>query len=502
MLIPLDQSPLYRICNPRSVAVFGASNRYFAMGTTQLSAMLDLGFEGPVYPIHPKESTVLGLPAYSDVRDLPEIPDLALIILPTRLVPETLEVCGEQGIRRAIVVSGGFAELGTEAGRALQDKVEETADRQGLRFLGPNCIGVVNPHLRFNTTFFDYTCRPGFIGMVSQSGSFVTQMFDLLGRFGLGFSTGISVGNEANIDLVDGMEYLAACPHTRVIALYIEGIRRGRDFVEAARAIVPHKPIVAYYVGGSEAGSKAGRSHTGALAGPDPLYDGVFRQSGVIRATSVEELFDFCWALGAGTPPKGRGAIIQTHSGGPGAAAADACSRAGVSLTPLSPDTLERLSPYVPGTGSVGNPVDFTFTKNPLDYFSAIPEILLQDPGAGALLVYFLVPSKTVKRALEAMGVPPEEVPDQAHKLVAEQARIIASLRRTYQKPLLGFSFRTREDPFIRELQDQGIPVLPSPERGARALGALIRYAEFAAKLDHRSGNFIEKDTKHDKDDT
>ncbi len=478
-----ENSPLHRICNPRSLVVFGASNRYFAMGTTQLSALLELGFEGAVYPVHPKESTVLGLPAFRDVRDLPESPDLALIILPTRLVAETLEACAEQGIRRAIVVSGGFAELGTDEGRALQGEIVETAERHGIRFLGPNCIGVVNPHLRFNTTFFEYTCDPGFIGMVSQSGSFITQMFDHLGRYGLGFSTGISVGNEANIDLVDGMEYLAACPRTRVIGLYIEAIRRGRDFIEAARSIVPHKPVVAYYVGGSEAGSKAGRSHTGAMAGPDALYDGVFRQSGVIRASSVEELFDFCWALGASVRPEGRGAIIQTHSGGPGAAAADACGRAGVSLPALAPHTLERLAPYVPGTGSVGNPVDFTFTKNPLDYFSTIPEILLQDPGAAGLLVYFLVPSRTVKRALEAMGVPQDQVPEQAQALLEEQARGIASLRRTHRKPLVGFSFRTREDPFIRQLQDRGIPVLPSPERAGRAMAALMQYAGYVDKL-------------------
>ncbi len=482
MIPAIESSPLYRICNPRSIAVFGASNRFSAMGTTQLSSLLELGYEGAVYPIHPTEQTVLGRKAYPDVRDLPETPDLALIILPTRIVGDVLDTCGKKGIRRAIVVSGGFAELGTREGRRLQSQLLETAGRHHIRLLGPNCIGAVNPHRRLNTTFFEYTCRPGFIGVVSQSGSFVTQMFDHLARFGLGFSTGISVGNEADIDLVDGMQYLASCPNTRVIGLYIEAIRRGRAFLEAARDIVPAKPIVAFYAGGSEAGRKAGRSHTGALAGPDRLYDGVFRQAGVIRAASIEELFDFCWVLGGGVPlPAGDGVVIQTHSGGPGAAAADACSRAGMTVPDLSPDTLERIAPYVPGTGSVGNPVDVTFTKNPLDYFSTIPEILLNDPVAAGLLVYFLVPSKTVKRALEAMGVPGEQVDEQTLVLLSEQARSIASLRK--HKPVLGFSFRMREDFFVRELQDRGVPVLPSPERCGKAMAALIRYARYAKRL-------------------
>lgn len=482
MVRTLHESPLYRICNPRSVAVFGASNRFTAMGTTQLIALQALGYEGRIYPVHPKESSVRGLPAYRDVRELPETPDLALIILPTKIVADVLEACGRKGIRHAIVVSGGFAEVG-DGGEALQEQVVETANRHGIRFLGPNCIGAVNPHQAFNTTFLEYDAKPGFIGMASQSGSFVTQMFDYLDRFGLGFSTGISVGNEANIDLVDALEYLAACPNTRVITLYIEAVRRGRAFIEAARAVTPHKPIVAYYVGGSEAGGKAGRSHTGALAGPDRLYDGVFRQSGILRARSIEELFDYAWALGSCPVPKSRRVIVQTHSGGPGAAAADACSRCGLELPGLSSGTLERLASHVPSTGSVGNPVDLTFTKDPMDYFASVPQILLDDPAAAGLLVYFLMPTRMVMHALEAMGVPRDQVADQAAAVVAEQARVIAALRETQGKALLGFSFRSHVDPFMRELLDRGVPVFPSPERAARAMAALVAYRRLKDKV-------------------
>jgi acyl-CoA synthetase (NDP forming) len=401
-----------------------------------------------------------------------------------------MERCGKKGVRYAIVVSGGFNEVGGD-GQALQERLEKTAGQYGIRFLGPNCIGVVNPYADLNTTFFQYGADPGFIGMASQSGSFITQMFDYLQQLGLGFSTGISVGNEADIDIVDCMEYLAECPHTRVIALYIEGIRRGRHFIDTARKIVPHKPIVAYYVGGSEAGRRAGFSHTGALAGPDRLYDGVFRQSGIIRAYSIEELFDFCTVLGLCPLPQGNRVVVQTHSGGPGAAAADAAGRAGLEMPLLSAETLEKLKPFIPPTASAANPVDMTFSKNPLDYFTEIPGILINEQQADGLLVYFVVPHRTVQRALEGMGISPEQAPEQARMLMDTQCEAVAALSRKQKKPVIGFTFRTNQDPLIRGLRTRGVPVLPSSERGAWAMGALVRYARFKERL---LGNDTEQD--------
>jgi acetyl-CoA synthetase (ADP-forming) len=295
MIGSTETSPLYPIANPKSIALFGASNNVTSMGTSLLNSVLDLGFEGEIYPIHPKENRVQNLKAYRSVLDLPNVPDLALIVLPTRIVSEAMDACGRKGIRHAIVISGGFKEVD------LEKELVAVANKYGMRFLGPNCIGVANTRHKLNTTFMAFQGAPGFIGMASQSGSFVTQMFGYLSDYALGFSTAFSVGNEANIDIVDCMEYLGACPDTRVIALYIEGIRRGRAFVETARSIVPKKPIVALYVGGSEAGSRAGLSHTGALAGPDRLYEGIFRQSGVIRARSVTEMFDTFRRTGSGS---------------------------------------------------------------------------------------------------------------------------------------------------------------------------------------------------------
>jgi len=467
---------LHPIVNPKSVAFFGASNRSTAMGTNQLNALLDLGFEGKIYPVHPKEGRVLGLKAYKKVQDLPEVPDLAVLVLPTHLVTGVVEECGQKGIKHAVVVSGGFKEVGGD-GAALEKKLLAVADQYGIRFLGPNCLGVANPHHKFNITFLPFEGRPGFIGFASQSGSFITQMFGYLSRYNIGFSTGISVGNEADIDIVDCMAYLAACPHTKVIGLYIETIRRGRAFIDMARSIVPHKPIVAYYVGGSEAGQQASLSHTAALAGPDDLYDGVLRQSGIIRAQSIPELFDFCWVLGACPRPAGNRVIIQTHSGGPGAAAADACSRTGLVLAKLSRQTREKLSPLVPATGSMNNPIDLTFSKNPEDFFAVIPNILLAESDCDGLLVYFLAPGHIIRRTMQSMGIAPDQIPQLTEKLFDDQGKSLAGLTAKHQKPLIGYTFQSHEELYVQKLLHHGVPVLPSPERAARAMAALVEYS-------------------------
>jgi acetate---CoA ligase (ADP-forming) subunit alpha len=482
MIESIEASPLYPIANPKSIALFGASNNVTSMGTSLLDSVLDLGFEGEIYPIHPKENRVQNLKAYRSVLDLPNVPDLALIVLPTHIVSEAMDACGRKGIRHAIVISGGFKEVGGD-GVNLEKELVAVANNYGMRFLGPNCIGVANPRHKLNTTFIAFQGAPGFIGMASQSGSFVTQMFSYLSDYALGFSTAFSVGNEANIDIVDCMEYLGACPDTRVIALYIEGIRRGRVFVETARSIVPKKPIVALYVGGSEAGSRAGLSHTGALAGPDRLYEGIFRQSGIIRARSVMEMFDICWMLGSVPRTKGRRVVIQTHSGGPGVEAADACGRAGLELPSLSPETIKRLSPFIPRTGSISNPVDFTFGKNLIDYFSEIPKALLDEKNADILLFYFFMPSRRLERMMKQLGLPPDQITEKATKLVDAYSGSIMGLFENHDKPFVGYTFQNLKDPLVRILIERGIPIFPGPQRAARAIEAAYRYTRLRSKI-------------------
>jgi acyl-CoA synthetase (NDP forming) len=482
MMESVEASPLYPIANPKSIALFGASNNATSMGTGLLGSLLALGFKGEIYPIHPKEERVLNFNAYRSVLDLPKVPDLALIVLPTRLVPETMDACGRKGIKHAIVISGGFKEVGGE-GINLEKELVAVANKYGIRFLGPNCIGVANPRQKLNTTFMVFEGAPGFIGMASQSGSFVTQMFSYLSRHAIGFSTAFSVGNEANIDIVDCMEYLGACPDTKVIALYIEGIRRGRAFVQMARSIAPKKPIVAFYIGGSETGSRAGLSHTGALAGPDRLYEGIFRQAGIIRARSMMELFDICWMLGSFPRIAGRRVMIQTHSGGPGAEAADACGRAGLVLPSLSPETIKSLSPFVPHTGSISNPLDFTFGKNITDYYWDIPKVLLEDKNTDVLLFYFSMSGGTLERTIRQLGFPPDQIAEKTVEMINLQSDSIIRLLETHDKPFVGYTFLNLKDPLVSRLIERGVPIFPGPQRAARAIEAAYQYTGLRNKI-------------------
>lgn len=476
MIRSISESPLYPIVNPKSIAFFGASNTFMRMGSIMLSSLQALGYEGKIFPIHPTEKVVRGLPAYSSILDVPEIPDLAIIVLPTEIVCRTLDDCGKKGIRSAIVVSGGFREAGPE-GVALQKELEAVARRHGIRFLGPNCLGVANLHLKLNPTPIKADCRAGFVGLASQSGSFITQMFNYLHRHGMGFSTALSVGNEASIDIVDCLEYLGACPNTKVITLYIEGINRGDQFVKIAKAITPRKPIVALYVGGSEAGKQAGLSHTGSLSGPNEIYDGIFKQCGIIRAQTLTELFDYALALGTLPSPRGNRVVIQTHSGGPGATAADSCGRSGLKLPRLSPDTVEKLKPMIPKTASTANPVDMTFSKNPSEDYFNIPDALLQDKQTDMLLAYFVSPGLFLERILGEMGVAGDLVASEADKLIGDYAQKFVSLTRLHpDKPIVGFTYRSLQEKMVRDLLDNGVPVYQEPERAARSLAAVRDY--------------------------
>ena len=402
-------NPLHLLLNPRSIATAGASNNPMKMGTLQALSILKDGWQGAFYPIHPTEKTVLGHKAYVSPRDLPETPDLALLVVPTALVVPLLEAFAAIGTKRAIVISAGFKETGDD-GRLLEERLKEIVAQSGMRLLGPNCMGIINTAISLNVTVAPLEKRPGLLGLASQSGTYVTQTLAYLKERGIRFSKAISCGNEADIDIVDALEYLGEDEQTKAIILYIEGIRDGRRFIETARRITPVKPVLAQYVGGSAAGARAGLSHTGALAGPDLLYDGILRQAGIIRCHSIEELYAHGWVHATQPPLRGKRLAVVTNSGGPGTAISHTADQGGMTLPRFSDALQARIRPLIPPHAAGANPVDLTFHLDMDVLTKTIPEFIMESKRSGRHL-----PPRRDEFRVHGDALPPRERPAGRH---------------------------------------------------------------------------------------
>ena len=475
-------NPLWQIMHPRSIAWVGASNNPTKMGTIQLLSLQHTGFQGPVYPIHPKEKTVLGHKAYASAMDLPEVPDLAVLIVPTRVAVPILEDLGKRGVKRAVVVTAGFKEMGEEGARQ-QEELIAVANRYGIRFLGPNCIGVIHTRGKLNTTFFSLFRKPGSLGIASQSGTYVTQVQLYMRRRGIAFSQAISVGNEANIDVVDCLEYLGEEEDTRSIILYLESLRRPQQFLEVARRVTRIKPVLALYVGGTEAGARSGKSHTGSMAGDDRLYDGLFRQAGIVRVNSIGDLYTFGFATGCQPPLKGKRIGIISHSGGPVTSIADACERAGLEVPVFSSALQKSLGEVLPSTASSANPVDLTFSLAAQTMAVDIPRRIMESGEVDGIIIHGLMGSSSRNTIAEQLKgiveLPMDAMAEEEEKALA----VLTEMPEQYGKPVVCSSFMDRNhDNCTRFLQDHRIPVLYGPEKAVRAMAYLHRQGRYAQR--------------------
>ncbi len=448
------------------------------MGTGQLATLIFQGFNGKIYPVHPKESTVLGYKAYRSIFDLPETPDLVFMVLPTDIVVPKLEECARAGVRAAVVVSGGFREVG-KAGLEREKMLVNVAEKYGMVVIGPNCIGVSNFHIGLNTTYFPYQQDPGDITIISQSGTYSCHVYGYTRKFGMRLSHTVSVGNQAVVDLIDCLEYFAQEPRTKAIALYIEGIRDGKRFVKVARETSRKKPVVALFVGGTKAGAKAGMSHTGALGGDNSIYDGAFKQTGVIRVNTVEEMLDAAWALATLPPPPGKRICVLTNAGGPGASMADSCNREGFEVPEFSDELKSHLREILPHTASFSNPVDLTYFMDLQAMYERIPKMILESGEVDGIVMYGVFGSLLYRTLEEGLGGRIKYPIEQVVPLVRELLKNFVSFPEKYQKPLIVSSFWGTEDDALKDLADNGIPVLSSPERGVRAMAALYKYGSW-----------------------
>lgn len=376
---------LQKLFSPSSVALVGASNEPGKWGCVILSNLIRGGFAGRIYPVNPREEEILGRKAYRSVAEIPETPDLAVIVVPPLSVLPVLEECLRKGTRAGIVITAGFAEIG-EKGRELQREMAGAARAAGMSLVGPNCNGIMNPWDKVHIQFPAFLPPPGPIAVVAQSGNVMDSISRQIMIRGLGCSKCISSGNEADLRVEDYLEYLAGDPHTRVILAYVEGFRGGHRILEIAAEVSRKKPVVMVKAGRTAAGARAAMSHTASIVGSDALFDALCRQTGVIRARTLEELLQVGAAFLRQPLPRGRRVGIVTAGGGWGVIAADAAAEQGLEVAALPEETLREMDGFLPAWWSRGNPVDLVAGSRGPAIFRCV-ELLLGSPVVDGVLV-------------------------------------------------------------------------------------------------------------------
>ncbi len=447
---------LDKIFHPRRIAVIGASDTPGSVGYTMLQNLIGTGFRGVVYPVNPKHESVQGIQAYKDVASLPHAPDLGVICTRAASVPEIVKTLGEVGTRGVVIISAGFREIGQEGRDLEQQIINEQRKFEGMRIIGPNCLGIIVPEISLNASFAATTPKPGHIGFISQSGALCTSVLDWAMEEQIGFSYFISVGNMLDVTMGDLIDYLGSATNTQSIILYVESLSDSRQFMSAARAFARTKPIVAYKAGQFAASAEAAASHTGALAGVDAVYEAAFQRSGIVRIAECDDMFDCAELLAQHELPDGDRLAIITNAGGPGVMTTDALLTCDGKLASLSEETIGRLDKVLPPFWSHGNPVDVLGDAPPERFADAMKEVVLDD-GVDALLV-ILTP--------------------QAMTDATATARAVAEVAATTSKPVLTAwmgGVMVREG--MQLLGTAGIPSYTTPEKAVRAFMHLVSHA-------------------------
>jgi acetate---CoA ligase (ADP-forming) len=460
------------ILQPTSVAVIGASRDAASIGGRLLHNLLDPPFSGVVHAINPRSPVVQGIAAYASVLDVPGHVDVAFIAVPAAHVIAVARECGEKGVRGLVVISAGFAETGSE-GATLQRELVDVCRASGMRLIGPNCMGVVNtdPAVQLNGTFATTWPPAGRVGFLSQSGALGIAVMGQAAELGLGLSTFVSIGNKADISGNDLLSYWDDDPNTDVVLMYLESFGNPRRFAKLARRLGRHTPIIAVKSGRSAAGSRAAMSHTGALlAASDSTVDALFRQSGVVRTDTLEQLFDVATLLANQPVPSGNRVAIVTNAGGLGILCADTCEANGLVVAELAAETVTELRSFLPVTSSVSNPVDMIASASAEDYGRAI-RVVASDPGIDALIVLYIPP-------LEAAA------PEIARRLVDAIADVGGRI------PVLSCFMSARGLPEVLRAPGNRIPSYRYPEQAAIALARAVRYGMWRARPEGRVPSF------------
>ena len=448
-----------RIANffkPQGVAIIGASSNPQKLSHGILKNMLSYGYQGKIYPVNPKSETILDLPCYASISDVPDPVDLAVIILPSKFMPAVIEDCGKRRIKSAIIISGGFKEVGEE-GKQLEARVLDIAQQYEMRLIGPNCVGTIDLHSGLNSTFINGLPDKGGVAFISQSGAVCGAAVDYLLDKGVGFSHFISLGNEADVTETNMIEYLAEDDNVNTIVIYAESIKNGTRFIEAARNTTAKKPIIILKSGRSEAGARAVSSHTGSLAGSLSAYQAAFKQAGVQQVENIQELYAFATGFSSQPLPKGNCIAIVTNAGGGAALTSDALDRFGLELANFNAETINNMQSAMNPAAQLSNPVDMLGGASPMEYKVAL-ENILADPNVDAVIP-IIVPTALVN---------PLDV-----------AKVWVEAANSTDKPviccLMGEASLADGMDYMHQHQ---VPVFTFPEQCATTLGAMYSYAK------------------------
>jgi acyl-CoA synthetase (NDP forming) len=467
--------------DPQSIALIGASNHIGKWGAIVFLNIQLGGFQGRLYPVHPKEQTIFGKKAYARITDIPESVDLAVIAIPAAVTLEAIRDCLKKGVRMAIVITSDFSETGEEGAR-LEREMVETARAGGLRLVGPNTMGIFSASASLTALMPPVRPRRGKVSLISQSGNIGTQMMAWGEKFAVGFNKYVSSGNEGDLRAEDYLAFLGKDPESKVILTYIEGLDDGREFWETAKRTTPTKPIIAFKGGKTRAGARAAKSHSGAMAGARDIYEAAFRQAGIIWASTTEEMLEWAAAFSSLPLPRGNRVGILTRGGGWGVIAADACNEVGLEVPPLDESLIRKLDPIMPVYWSKGNPVDMAASMSMDAYLQSLEALiswnrvdavisLSGDVGPLAGLV------AEVKKKAEGI-MPGETLEKMAAQVAAGRTRVyqrICELIAQYKKPIFAVGrnlVKGKDGSGV----DFSLPQFRSPERAAQAAGKLYQY--------------------------
>ncbi|MBU4315676.1 MAG: CoA-binding protein [Proteobacteria bacterium] len=478
-----SQSRFQPLFDPKSIAFIGASNAPGKWGCIVLKNLIAGGYSGSIYPINPKEKIIQGINAFSHIKDIPEIPDLAVIVIPPPAVPRAIEDCVQKGIRAGLIITAGFAEVGGEGEKFQQDMVEK-ARKGNMILVGPNCNGVVKPSNKLFPQMPSVFPNPGAIAVVSQSGNVATSLTRRAVKSGFGISSMISSGNEADLHCEDYFSYLGDDPETKVIISYIEGFRDGRRFFDTIKKVTLKKPVVMIKAGSTDAGAQAAKSHTASLAGSSGSFIGASKQAGITRADNLEDLFNTGTGFLNQPIPRGNRTAILTMGGGWGVLAADASSRYGLDVVRLSDKTLAALDKILPAWWNPGNPVDMVAGNIEGAMIKSI-QVLLEAPETDCLILLGIMGLFKMRPVFDHM--PEEEIENHLKETTHQLAEAFDEIRKMshyHKKPVISatelpFAVGDMEERIFTLLGTKGFALYKTPDTAAKVLSHLVEYGKY-----------------------